>query len=77
VHPAEGAVVVRSDAPVAVAVRLRWSDGTIEEREARATQWAWPGDGTMPVVHVRVDGAPADDDLEGWYPSVDVRLLGP
>jgi len=77
VEPADGAVVVRADAPVAVTVRLRWSDGTVEERGACATLWAWPGDGTMPMVHVTVDGTRPEDGLEGWYPSVDVRLLSP
>lgn len=71
--PAPGASFVRADPPVEVLVRLRWSDGAAEECPGTATQWAWPGDGTPPVVHVTVDGARHLEQLDGWFSAVDVR----
>lgn len=71
--PAPGAAIVRADPAVEVVVRLRWSDGEVEERPGLATEWAWPGDGTPPVVHVTVEGARHLGQLDAWFGGVDVR----
>jgi hypothetical protein len=58
-----------------VEVRVRWSDLVEERLRGVATHWAWPLDGSLPVVHCHLHGSRFGTQIEAWFLAADVRRL--